>query len=392
MTHRTLIALALAGILTGGAQAAEPLNKYNLCSQTRQTRVVPTDPTLWAAAKRGDTAKVAAALAAGANPNGTDAEGFSLLNLAITEHQDKVLAQLIKAGADVNQPFLGSSPLALARDSTGATESGKPSPADQARRKLLEKSGAKFSDFDTAFMEVVQWDKGSMTNDFLASLKDADNVRLSTFVRAVYDINEPPALGITLLHWAALEGRPEAVSYLIGCGANVNALNSKGVPVIAYAHDRPENAKVLQDAGATASGFTEADLHKYYDDHPNLFASRKVYTLRHVTLDAPAEHRDDLAQEVRTSRSADETTGWLATNGIKFTDEPLTIGAEKIPLTIVDRVAALEPGQATLAPDGLYILVSARPAPVSLDQVRAFIEYFLAKDAAARATKYIRPT
>src|SRR5579862_6929777 len=139
MNFGTIAALTLTVVAATAAHAIEPLNKYNLCSRTPQTLVLPTDPVLLSAVKAGETATVASALAAGASPNGTDAEGFSLLDVAIEEHQDGVLTQLLKAGADVNQPFMGASPLALARASMLVTDTGKPAPADAARRELLER-------------------------------------------------------------------------------------------------------------------------------------------------------------------------------------------------------------------------------------------------------------
>ncbi len=390
MMLRPLAALALSTGLAGLAHAAEPLNKYNLCSLTRQTRLVPVDPALWAAAKDGDTAKVAAALAAGADPNGTDADGFSLLDLAITEHQDAVLAQLLKAGADVNQPFLGTSPLRLMHVST----SGAPSAADEARRAMLEKAGASLSDADVAFQEVVHWGTGSLPNAFAASLGDADNTRLSTFVRSTYDINQPLVEGLDLLHIAVKQGRVEAVSYLIGCGANVNARTSRGAPVMWFAKDRPEVVKLLQAAGATSTGFTQADIRKFYDDHPALFADRKVYALRVVKLQGAAARRAEVAERTRAARSADEMTAWLASQGIQFTDESTTLGAEGVPLPIVDRLATLAPGQSAMDTenDAVYIVVSAQPAPKAYDAtVRAAIEHFLVVDATRHVAKYVRP-
>lgn len=241
MKHLT-IAL-LAAVLALPAAAAEPLNKLNLCSRTRQTVVNETDKQVTDAAQAGDIAKVRAALKDKVDPNGTTYEGFSLLHIAITSRHPEIVGLLLKAGADPNQPFQGSSPLSLARTS-GNDEKGK-------TIQGLLKAGARLSDFDEAFSTVVQFRAGSMANGLIDAMTKGDMEKLALYVRATYDINAPLSDGVSALHVAAIQGTPEAVRYLVGCGANVNARTQRGAPVLWFAKDRPDVYALLVELGAT---------------------------------------------------------------------------------------------------------------------------------------------
>jgi len=230
------------------AVAEEPPNKLNLCSRTRQTAVNEVSSEITDAAKAGDIKKMRAALKAGISPNATTDEGFSLLHIAITEHHNEMVDLLIKSGADVNQPFMGSSPLSLARTSVRAGETK----ADDIRRlDKLVKAGAKLSDFDEAFFQVIQFGFRSIAAGFIDAMTKGDMARLELYVRATYEINEPLNDGISPLHIAAIQGTPEAVRYLVSCGANVNARTKRGAPVLWFAKDRPDIRALLVQFGAT---------------------------------------------------------------------------------------------------------------------------------------------
>src|SRR5439155_5906120 len=89
--------------------------------------------------------------------------------------------------------------------------------------RTLRRRCAVLSDFDIAFREFVQWGTGSWANALIDSLHRDDMNRLAVVIRAKCDVNEPIKDGITPLHIAALEGSAQAVRYLVGCGARVNA-------------------------------------------------------------------------------------------------------------------------------------------------------------------------
>lgn len=187
---------------------------------------------------------VAAALKAGASANGANSEGFTLLHAAITNHQDEVIRLLIANGADVNLPFNGSSPLALARMSSGS------GPADVERERMLVAAGAVLTDSDLAFQESLTFGPVASHGGFVGAISRGDLARVRVYVRHAFDIDAPISKGVPPLHIAVAQGPVEVIEYLIGCGANVNARTERGAPALWFAKDRPEVAELLRRHGA----------------------------------------------------------------------------------------------------------------------------------------------
>jgi ankyrin repeat protein len=244
-TAATLLASLLL-MFAAATSAADPLNSHNLCSNTKETHVNLADTAITDATKAGDLKTLRAAFKAGVSPNATTYEGFSLLDIAITGNQDEVLELLIHEGADPNQPFNGSSPLALVGASNRA---GMPS--DQKREQMLVGAGARLSDFDVSFETVRKFGFRSVAEGFIDAITKGDMARLDLYARATYDIDAPLFNGTSPLHIAALQGTSDAVRFLAKCGANVNARTKRGAPVLWFAKDRPEIVALLRSLGAT---------------------------------------------------------------------------------------------------------------------------------------------
>lgn len=226
----------------GGAPV--PLNRHNACSRTRENSVERVDAAIAEAAGTGDVKAIEAALRTGASANGASGEGFTLLHTAVTNHQDDVIRLLLANGADVNLPFNGSSPLALARMSSGS------GPADLERKRMLVAAGAALSDSDVAFQEILTFGTTGSSGGFVGAISRGDLARVRIYVRNTYDIDAPISKGVPPLHIAAAQGPVEVVSYLIQCGANVNARTDRGAPVLWFAKQRPEVAELLRRHGA----------------------------------------------------------------------------------------------------------------------------------------------
>lgn len=204
---------------------------------------------LVAAIKAKDIRKTISLLKAGADPNSTDEEGYSVLHDAITSHLDEVTKLLVTKGANVNYDFMGSSPLALLGNSRGADD-----PATKGMVELLRMHGAVLSDFDLAQVELVKRVGGpgvSLENEYVAAIRKEDKELLELFVRYFYDINKPIAGGASALHIAAMEGSPETIQFLVDHGADVNSITNEGTTVLFFARDRPENQVKLIGLGAT---------------------------------------------------------------------------------------------------------------------------------------------
>jgi len=142
----------------------------------------------------------------------------------------------------------------------------------------------------------------------------------------------------------------------------------------------------------------DTDVRKYFDQHPGLFANRKIYTLQRLEVPAPADKQAEVVAHAESARNQAEFTDWLKSQDLKFNVNPMTQPAEALPLAIVDKLATLNDGQSLAMPQQLGVsvfnIVSTQPAPKTFDDARGAIEQFLgveAKRAAVQtATKNLR--
>jgi len=258
MTKRILVGIVVAQLLllngcaTSAPKSSAPAELPETAQARSQGAATPGrctapahiaqakgDPDLVAAVKAGNSAAARALLEKGADVNSSTYEGFTVLDIAITNHHDDILALLIAKGADVNQPFFGSSPLALAEMS-----------ANNVAYESLRKANARNSDYDLAREELRKRPIRNLKQGLVDTIRKGDLQLLAVFLRASLDVNEPIFDGNTPMHVAAMEGSPETIRFLARCGANVNARNKAGTPVLFLARDRPENRAVLVELGA----------------------------------------------------------------------------------------------------------------------------------------------
>lgn len=136
---------------------------------------------------------------------------------------------------------------------------------------------------------------------------------------------------------------------------------------------------------------------KYYTDHPQLFAQRRIFNLQEILVPAAAlpVAAEPLKALVNAGKSMEEMAVWLKGREIKFTGGAATRAAEQIPLDLLPKVHALKDGQAAIieSTQGLTVvrLVSSQPAPVTQANALPRIEQFLSNQRGAEAvTKTIK--
>ncbi len=159
------------------------------------------EPTLAELVRQGDAAVVVAAFEKGANANETDAEGNTLLNLAVQSGYDDVVKALLDAGADANAVSAdGRTPLALAiiRENENMV-------------RILLAAGAN--------PNAISADEPPV---YIAAKCDfPEMVRILAAGGA--DCNKRSNGGFTPLSLAAQQGYAEVVRALLDCGADANA-------------------------------------------------------------------------------------------------------------------------------------------------------------------------
>jgi EpsD family peptidyl-prolyl cis-trans isomerase len=127
---------------------------------------------------------------------------------------------------------------------------------------------------------------------------------------------------------------------------------------------------------ATLPDTTSVD--KYYDDHPELFAQRRQYTLRETQVKATPEQAKDLIAKVEALSTPEAVASLVADSGLPNASQNAMQWAENMPLDLLPKLAFLRVGQslAIAQPDGLVIftVLHTDDAPVTRGTAQKLIQ------------------
>lgn len=146
----------------------------------------------------------------------------------------------------------------------------------------------------------------------------------------------------------------------------------------------------LERVSASVPAPTDAEARRYFAEHPQLFADRRLYTLQEVVLPlgsgAVASVRDLLV----AGRALDEIALWLRAKGLAFSGGMVTRPAEQIPLDLLERLHSAKAGEVLIveAPqqsESVMRVAAAIAAPVDEGQALPRIRSFLANRRTADA-------
>ncbi|WP_119355055.1 EpsD family peptidyl-prolyl cis-trans isomerase [Azohydromonas sediminis] len=133
-----------------------------------------------------------------------------------------------------------------------------------------------------------------------------------------------------------------------------------------------------EHVGAAAAKPNDDEIRRYYDEHPWLFAQRRIYQLQEFAVEARPDQVDALRAQLEATRQTGEFVEWLRANGYRFVATQAVRPAEQLPPAAAKAIAALDDGQAlfNVAPTGVQIVVRAgsREQPVDFDAARPAIE------------------
>jgi EpsD family peptidyl-prolyl cis-trans isomerase len=154
----------------------------------------------------------------------------------------------------------------------------------------------------------------------------------------------------------------------------------------------------LERTASAGAGGTRDEVRAFYAENPALFAERRIYRLRELTVSAPPDMVDVLRAEAVKARDLDELGAWLRVRNAKYSVDAVEQPAEQLPLSFLPRLAAMKPGEIAVfaTPLGASViqLVHAEDAPLSEAQAAPLIEQFLAArrrlETAAAEVKRLR--
>ncbi|MCK2086856.1 EpsD family peptidyl-prolyl cis-trans isomerase [Thauera aromatica] len=131
---------------------------------------------------------------------------------------------------------------------------------------------------------------------------------------------------------------------------------------------------------------TDEQVASFYRDHPGLFAERRIYRLREVTVPVGTPLLAELKIRLEKPQPMADTLGWLRQKQVGHTEQSVMRPAEELPLDVIDRLVQLQPGQTvtfeTPAALILYEVVSTESAPFSWARATPLIRAHLAQEQA----------
>jgi EpsD family peptidyl-prolyl cis-trans isomerase len=115
------------------------------------------------------------------------------------------------------------------------------------------------------------------------------------------------------------------------------------------------------------------EVRAFYNENPALFAERRIYRIRELTLTEPAA-----APAVVAAGDLEQMVAALRSRGARFTLTTQTQPAEELPLAYLPKLARMKPGEVALFGRTAIQLIQAEDAPLAPEQAYGLIEQFLA--------------
>lgn len=127
---------------------------------------------------------------------------------------------------------------------------------------------------------------------------------------------------------------------------------------------------------------TPEETKKYYAEHPELFAQRRIFSLEEIAVSAKDDLGPALRQRVAKARTMQEIAEWLQSQEIGFVPNRGVRAAEQLPLDLLPRVQQMKDGEMQVfdAPGGRYQvvrLVASRSEPVDEAAASPRIQQYL---------------
>jgi EpsD family peptidyl-prolyl cis-trans isomerase len=138
----------------------------------------------------------------------------------------------------------------------------------------------------------------------------------------------------------------------------------------------------LERSGASLAKASSEEVSAFYAENPALFAQRRVYRIREMTVSAGTDKLDLLRAEVANAKDLEEVAGWLKWRNLKVSvATTATQSAEQLPLAYLPQLARMKEGEIAVLPSALGAsvvqLVQAQEAPLTEQQAAPLIGQFL---------------
>lgn len=136
---------------------------------------------------------------------------------------------------------------------------------------------------------------------------------------------------------------------------------------------------------------SDAEVTDYFNQHPELFAKRKIYRLQEISIRAPKDKHDAIRAQLGASKTLENFATWLKAENLPVKAAQGVKPAEQLPLEMLPQLAKMPDGQAMVVntPDGVMVIVLAdsQTQPVTLEQAKPAIARVLQTQARQKAAK-----
>lgn len=124
---------------------------------------------------------------------------------------------------------------------------------------------------------------------------------------------------------------------------------------------------------------------RYYDEHPELFARRKIYRLREIALSPGLERTPEALAVLAAGRPVAELLAWLRSEKVDFASQFVIRAAEQLPIEAVPKLAAAAQGQSVVfeSPRGIvvYQVLQTQEAPLAWEKAAPMVmDYLLRRE------------
>jgi EpsD family peptidyl-prolyl cis-trans isomerase len=135
------------------------------------------------------------------------------------------------------------------------------------------------------------------------------------------------------------------------------------------------------------------EVKKFYGEHPELFANRKIYRLEEVAFAASPEVIADVKAQLGSGKSVGEVVAGLKAKGVEVAGGVSVKAAEQLALELVPRLAQAKDGQVQMIENqgraAIVTVLATKSEPMDEAKAQPFIENFITnkqKTELARST------
>ena len=134
---------------------------------------------------------------------------------------------------------------------------------------------------------------------------------------------------------------------------------------------------------------TPGEIKAYYNEHPTLFAQRRIYSIEEISLPTQTGLAATLREQTTKALSLQEVAAWLKSRNIQFTANSGVRAAEQLPLEYLEKMQAMKDGESQVFElrGGIQVIrvVASQPVPVNEAGAAPKIQQFLFSQRSAEA-------